>query len=70
MDTTLTQRSHLNLHLLVTEENHQERNHSRVNDHLDLFITSVCQVGQSPNRVYQDLNTHTKPVRTCSGVSL
>lgn len=50
------QRSHLNFDLLVTEESHKNWDDSGVNDHLDLFVAPICQVGQSPNCVYEDLS--------------
>lgn len=56
----------------MTEQSHEKRNHSRVNDHLNLLVAPVCQVGQSPHRVYQDLNAHThmQLVTMCSVIGL
>lgn len=51
------QRSHLNFDLLVTEESHKNWDDSRVNDHLDLLVAPIRQVGQSPDCVYEDLST-------------
>lgn len=31
-----------------------------VNNHLDLLVPSICQVGQSPHCVYQDLEVAKK----------
>lgn len=50
----------LNFDLLVAEERHEERNDPRINDHLDLLIAPVRQIGQSPHCVYEDLNTDTR----------
>lgn len=47
-----TAKSHLNFHLLVAKKRHKKRNNSRINDHLDLLVASVCQIGQSPHCVY------------------
>lgn len=58
LDSSLSQPSlslYLNFDLLVTEQGYQVRDDTRVDDHLDLFVPSVRQVGQSPDRVHQDL---------------
>lgn len=49
--------SYLNFDLLMTEERHKKWNNSRINDHLDLLVAPVRQIGQSPHCVYKDLNT-------------
>lgn len=51
---------YLNFDLLVTEQRYQMRDDARVDDHLDLLVPGVCQIGQSPHCVYQDLETAKK----------
>jgi hypothetical protein len=46
---------YLDFDLLVAKQGHQVGNDARVNDHLNLLVASVRQVGQSPHRVHQDL---------------
>lgn len=36
------------------------RDDAGVDDHLDLLVAGVCQVGQSPHCVYQNLETAKK----------
>lgn len=45
-------KTHLNFDLLVAKERHKKRNDSRIDDHLDLFISAVGQIWQSPHCVY------------------
>lgn len=45
-------KSHLNFDLLMAEERHKKWNDSRINDHLDLLVAPVRQIGQSPHCVY------------------
>ena len=52
--------AYLNFDLLVTEQRDQVRDDHRVDDHLDLLIPGVRQVGQSPHCVYQDLEAEKK----------
>lgn len=52
--------SYLNFDLLVTEQRDQMRDDARVDDHLDLLVPSVRQIGQSPHCVYQDLEAAKK----------
>lgn len=40
---------------LVAEEGHQVRDDAGVDDHLDLLVARVRQVGQGPHSVHQDL---------------
>lgn len=47
--------SYLNFDLLVTEQRYQMWDDARVDDHLDLLVSSICQIRQSPHCVYQDL---------------
>lgn len=47
--------SYLNFDLLVAEQGYKMRDDAGVDDHLDLLIPSVRQVGQSPHGVYKDL---------------
>lgn len=51
---------YLNFDFLVTEQRHQMRDDAGVDDHLDLLVAGVCQVGQSPHCVYQNLETAKK----------
>ena len=46
---------YLNFDLLVAEQWHQVRHDARVDDHLDLLVAGIRQVGQRPHRVHQDL---------------
>ncbi len=45
-------KSDLNFDLLMAEERHKKWNDSRINNHLDLLVAPVRQIGQSPHCVY------------------
>lgn len=46
---------YLDFDLLVAKQGHQVGHDARVDDHLNLLVAGVRQVGQSPHRVHQDL---------------
>lgn len=41
----------------MAEERHKKWNDSGIDDHLDLLVAPVRQIGQRPHCVYEDLNT-------------
>ena len=47
--------AYLHFHFLMAKQRHQERHDARVDDHLDLLVSAVCQVRQRPHRVHQNL---------------
>lgn len=46
---------YLNFDLLVAEQWNKEGDDTWVYYHLNLFVTSICQIRQSPHCVYQNL---------------
>ncbi|RUS84375.1 hypothetical protein EGW08_007837, partial [Elysia chlorotica] len=50
----------MNFNILMAEQRHQERDHTTVNDHLDLAVPTVSQVRQSPHSVNQNLKEETQ----------